>query len=263
MDELDDFERYVGNQDERLRFNNIVPMSMDIYDADDASQTDWCVLRWGTKWEPRACHRVRGRRTLYYFFRTAWTFPTPIIERLGELFPAVAINGHGVEESGEFVVVVRRGRVRQAEALSSTANVHADKTERQNPKSFVELSSSVRVAAGVNRFGDWFVPLVLTAKTWCQQWQVMATDPDEWVNVAEGWATSCFLGSAVDLATWAEDWVARDWKAASHRIDAKICRRVDWAAVALDMKAAGDIFTVKFRDGIAVFSTCKDLCTDR
>jgi hypothetical protein len=72
---------------------------------------DWSCANWGTKWNnagdvmvdetPEVVNGKPGL-TVQYCFDTAWDWPQPVLERLVEMFPELAVSVQADEESGEF-----------------------------------------------------------------------------------------------------------------------------------------------------------------
>jgi hypothetical protein len=49
---------------------------------------EWCIKNWGTKWPPKCAEVSRSALELVEIsFATAWSPPTPVIQRAAELFP--------------------------------------------------------------------------------------------------------------------------------------------------------------------------------
>jgi len=49
---------------------------------------EWCIANWGTKWgfcNPVLAHD--GQKKLLYEFESAWSPPSPLIRKMGEMFP--------------------------------------------------------------------------------------------------------------------------------------------------------------------------------
>jgi len=60
---------------------------------------DWCVSNWGTKWNAYEVIAIFDRPHIHddvkrarISFRTAWSAPFPVVEKLAELFPDVEIS---------------------------------------------------------------------------------------------------------------------------------------------------------------------------
>lgn len=96
---------------------------------------EWCCARWGTKWgaysvEPR--ERAIGK--LVFKFETAWSFPTPIFERLAKLYPSLTFSvlsfdeGWGFACTGEFNGACDFATVKATEALYVLVYGHASET---------------------------------------------------------------------------------------------------------------------------------------
>ena len=68
---------------------------------------DWAREHWGTKWNAYEPSRsdvevYGGASQVTYYFDTAWSPPTPVIKKLGELFPTLDIYMHYQEEGMMF-----------------------------------------------------------------------------------------------------------------------------------------------------------------
>jgi hypothetical protein len=57
---------------------------------------DWCLREWGTKWSAYNFSDYDDGNTIE--FDTAWSPPTPIIEKLSEMYPDVVINHQWADE---------------------------------------------------------------------------------------------------------------------------------------------------------------------
>lgn len=60
---------------------------------------DWSITNWGTKWNAceADCYKDHDGR-LIYRFDTAWSAPTPIIEKLAKMFPRLSIHHMWADE---------------------------------------------------------------------------------------------------------------------------------------------------------------------
>lgn len=111
----------IGVEKSAIDFNKIIPMPDYIYQGDLGQEErkiygknnwyDWCCDNWGTKWNAYNISVDENSIT----FDTAWTTPTPIVNRLAELFPEITIihewadedSGHNTGRrvlKGEFIV---------------------------------------------------------------------------------------------------------------------------------------------------------------
>ena len=76
---------------------------------------EWCLLNWGTKWGflDVCIADVKSPRRLHYTFTTAWSPPTPVIAKAGELFPTLKFTLRYWEGGAGFkgVFVVKGGEV--------------------------------------------------------------------------------------------------------------------------------------------------------
>ena len=84
----------IENEDEESR-TELFNLGKQIKDNIDRYGTadwySWCIDNWGTKWS--ACDAVRDGSTM--FFRTAWSWPEPIINKLAELCHGYDVDFHG------------------------------------------------------------------------------------------------------------------------------------------------------------------------
>lgn len=75
---------------------------------------DWCVENWGTKWNACVVNRDIDKRSITltkcgvrYNFDTAWSPPTPIVKKMGEIFTTLKFTlkywEHGAAFKGEFI----------------------------------------------------------------------------------------------------------------------------------------------------------------
>ena len=54
---------------------------------------DWCIRNWGTKWG--ACDvdlSEHSKRSLLYYFNTAWSPPAPVVVEMSEKFPTLMFH---------------------------------------------------------------------------------------------------------------------------------------------------------------------------
>ena len=81
----------------------------------DKQGYNWCRENWGTKWnfvEPTLARRIEGDPdkpvSLHYKFLTAWSPPTPLVQKMGEMFPELRFVLNywegGVGFQGSFIV---------------------------------------------------------------------------------------------------------------------------------------------------------------
>lgn len=64
---------------------------------------DWRVANWGTKWDVGDDVDIdSGNGCLSYSFNTAWSPPTPVIERLAAMFPGLDLALHFEEQGACF-----------------------------------------------------------------------------------------------------------------------------------------------------------------
>ena len=116
--ELNRFLKYMGDG---FDFEKIIPMPDNIY-RDNVSDEDkkrlvkegrpnwydWCWENWDTKWNAYSVEREfknykhAGGKYIKYTFKTAWSPPIPVIEKLREDWPELDIYGGYVGECYEF-----------------------------------------------------------------------------------------------------------------------------------------------------------------
>lgn len=63
---------------------------------------DWCVLNWGTKWNFSHVELEEELGLLTYQFVTAWSPPSPVICKMGEMFPELLFELEYKDESMGF-----------------------------------------------------------------------------------------------------------------------------------------------------------------
>lgn len=95
----------------------------DVTDGFNSGGYDWCVRSWGTKWGIyNASIKKRTKRSVKFLFESAWSPPTPVIEKMGELFPHLSFTVRYYECGGAFkgVIKVKNGKTVE----NSTARYH-------------------------------------------------------------------------------------------------------------------------------------------
>lgn len=71
---------------------------------------DWACEKWGTKWGAYDFEeRTRGDDHYVFKFETAWSFPTPIFEKLHELYPELTFDLASYDEGDNFACVGQFG----------------------------------------------------------------------------------------------------------------------------------------------------------
>lgn len=84
---------------------------IDKYGADN--WYDWCIKNWGTKWEPDSIHYVTLRNKVIIQFRTAWSPPVKLFEKVSMKFSGLKFR----LEYGEYMmgfrgtIVFKNGKV--------------------------------------------------------------------------------------------------------------------------------------------------------
>lgn len=94
---------------------------------------EWNWANWGTKWD--ACdveggtvHSSGENGHVFYFFRTAWNEPAPVIAELSRQFPMLSITHDYLEETGWGGVVVYRAGEAVETNLWDCPTSHAEQT---------------------------------------------------------------------------------------------------------------------------------------
>jgi hypothetical protein len=68
-----------------------------------AHPNDWATKHWGTQWNAHDCHLIADESNYFEFqFRTAWSPPIRVWERIAEAFPTLEIHLEGHEPLMEF-----------------------------------------------------------------------------------------------------------------------------------------------------------------
>lgn len=88
--EVEDYEGNVSVET-RFSFEHIIPMPKSL--SNDKDLYYWCIENWGTKWDAYGVYcEYGGGSELGLFFRTAWSTPKPIFDKLAEMFPELTIT---------------------------------------------------------------------------------------------------------------------------------------------------------------------------
>jgi len=106
--DIEKFKEHVETSKSILDENTIVPYpdtfnKMDEEDDEysssgfNAGGYEWCVENWGTKWgicDPEIIDEwdYKDESEMVYSFRTAWSPPTPLIEKMSEMFPDIEFD---------------------------------------------------------------------------------------------------------------------------------------------------------------------------
>lgn len=97
-------------------FNTVIPMPEHIFKGNLGQQElkqygqnnwyNWSIKNWGTKWN--ACcdseldfniHHSNDKKAMFEFsFKTAWSMPTPIYEKIASLYPNFKITAEFADE---------------------------------------------------------------------------------------------------------------------------------------------------------------------
>lgn len=91
---LDAVFAYLTNSDGLIDFQKIIPQPDGIQDPNpnhlSDSERDWCIENWGTKRNAYNVRKLfRERWKLGFEFTTAWSVPSPILEKIFAMFPDV------------------------------------------------------------------------------------------------------------------------------------------------------------------------------
>jgi hypothetical protein len=74
---------------------------------------DWCIKNWGTKWNASNTTVVTRARSLFVMFTSPWSPPSPVIKKMGKMFPTLRFIHKYYEQGMAFrgVVEIKRGHV--------------------------------------------------------------------------------------------------------------------------------------------------------
>lgn len=88
------------------------------YDGFNSGGYEWCVNNWGTKWgvyDVRLTEAMKYGNGLYLAlsFDSAWSPPTPVIKKMGEMFPDLQISMYSYERGCAFIsgIEMQRGEI--------------------------------------------------------------------------------------------------------------------------------------------------------
>lgn len=97
----------------------------EIKDGFNSGGFDWCVEHWGTKWglcdvEITDESTYNEERTVDFEFKTAWRPPTPVIKKMGEMFPKLSFTLRYFEMGMEFngILEMENGETEREEEAS-------------------------------------------------------------------------------------------------------------------------------------------------
>tara|TARA_R110002020_G_scaffold413655_1_gene623267 strand:- start:17 stop:406 length:390 start_codon:yes stop_codon:yes gene_type:complete len=105
--DVNHFLKHMGEENDGLDFNQIIPMPEDVEDSmGDSGITPlwrtWSCENWGTKWNAYDIEKdiftTGDIKTVTYNFLTAWSPPEPIIEKLKKDWSDLVFYGGYVEE---------------------------------------------------------------------------------------------------------------------------------------------------------------------
>jgi hypothetical protein len=99
--EIERFKEFVKGEDGALLdANKLIPYPKDLTGE---QLKYWRIENWGTKWGFCDTELIKEtEQELKYHFDTAWSPPLPLIEKAGELFPALRFSLHYYEPLMEF-----------------------------------------------------------------------------------------------------------------------------------------------------------------
>lgn len=80
---------------------------------------EWCIENWGTKWgicDAELIDNIKlknGKGELFYQFSTAWSPPTPLIQKMGEMFNGLVFALRYFERGDGFkgILKIEKGKV--------------------------------------------------------------------------------------------------------------------------------------------------------
>ena len=120
-DELQKFKKFAKEGKDLLSANKFIPYPKKYKKLDDMAEKaekehkprpkdgfnsggyEWCIKNWGTKWgivDAELLEESGDRLT--YAFITAWSTPTPLVEKMSEMFPKLTFELSYYEASMEF-----------------------------------------------------------------------------------------------------------------------------------------------------------------
>ena len=101
IDELIEKANHMGDEEEPtpycMSFKNFLPYPNGEWDY------NWCVDNWGTKWD--ACDPYLedgGGQDILYSFNTAWSPPTPVVEKMIKMYPELSFKMYYEEPGCDF-----------------------------------------------------------------------------------------------------------------------------------------------------------------
>lgn len=78
-----------GTENAHIPWGERPPRPLDGYNQ---GGYDWCIQRWGTKWNSSGAVIDRRDRSVLISFQTAWSPPIPVIDALSRLFPELSLK---------------------------------------------------------------------------------------------------------------------------------------------------------------------------
>lgn len=79
-----------------------------IKDGFNSGGYDWCCNNWGTKWGMYDASIVtESKDTIQYFFRSAWSPPIKVIEKMSKMFPSIEFTLYFFECGAQFAGVLK------------------------------------------------------------------------------------------------------------------------------------------------------------
>jgi hypothetical protein len=125
MDNVQGSEKY-ESEEQKFDFNHFIPQPENVFRGNLGVEErkrcaennipnwyDWNTHNWGTKWnavvDDRVCeYSVSGKNhSLVYRMRTAWAFPSDVIEKMLEMYPHLSFEIEGEEETGSYGIYVK------------------------------------------------------------------------------------------------------------------------------------------------------------
>jgi hypothetical protein len=101
---------------ERADYANKKPEKTRLFTADEEAQLaeighrswyDWSIANWGTKWnacDPEIDQHAKEKTSVRITYSTAWSEPLPILKKLIDLFPHLALTFEWTHEGeGDFM----------------------------------------------------------------------------------------------------------------------------------------------------------------
>lgn len=102
-DKFKELKKQILNENNEFDFSLLIPQPK----GDSLSKNNLNRLIWGTKWNAYGTDIITNDSdTIEFTFQTAWNVPTPIIEKILEIFKGYEIRYLAVDEGGFFAIEI-------------------------------------------------------------------------------------------------------------------------------------------------------------